>query len=336
MSHKTIFLSYSWDSPEHKNWVLNLANRLVTNGIDVIFDQYDLSAGMEMTYFMEKAITADKILVILTPEYKKKADKREGGAGFEHSLISLELYKSDPIKTKVIPVIRNGTKDTSCPVFIETRVFHDMRDDKFFNSKFFELVKILSDEPLVKKPKLGKLPDFNNEIPDVEATIIEFREKERFLGNKKSIIESEAGVEKFEKSTREIVEQIEKSLINYRENFGLGFHIKKEDRPIGILFSTVYFTFFFRTEGLYSNSANSAKIILNFFKGPVGLDPSIDYSDKQEVIYRTKYKFDLDQEMNPIYTRVDNSNISLNTNEVATFAVRELILNEIKRRSKKL
>ncbi len=37
-----IFISYSWDSEEHKEWVLNLANKLCDDGIDVILDRYHL------------------------------------------------------------------------------------------------------------------------------------------------------------------------------------------------------------------------------------------------------------------------------------------------------
>ena len=33
-----VFVSYSHDSQDHKNWVLTLATRLVKNGVDVILD----------------------------------------------------------------------------------------------------------------------------------------------------------------------------------------------------------------------------------------------------------------------------------------------------------
>ena len=40
-----VFVSYSHDSQDHKDWVLKLATRLVANGVDVILDQWDLSLG---------------------------------------------------------------------------------------------------------------------------------------------------------------------------------------------------------------------------------------------------------------------------------------------------
>jgi hypothetical protein len=58
--------------------VRNLADEIIKNGTDVILDQYDLLHGQDITFFMEKAMTADKIVVILTPNYKLKAEKREG------------------------------------------------------------------------------------------------------------------------------------------------------------------------------------------------------------------------------------------------------------------
>ena len=40
---KKIFISYSHDSPEHADLVLELADRLVGDGIDCILDQYESS-----------------------------------------------------------------------------------------------------------------------------------------------------------------------------------------------------------------------------------------------------------------------------------------------------
>ncbi|GET34493.1 hypothetical protein PbJCM13498_33560 [Prolixibacter bellariivorans] len=337
MTHKTVFVSYSWDNnEEHKEWVLNLSNNLVKNGIDVWLDQYDLSAGHEMTYFMEKATTADKVLVILTPNYKLKADKREGGVGYEYSLLTEEFYNSEPDKSRIIPILRDGTKNSSCPAFLHTRLFHDMRNDNKFDSKFFELIKIIVDKPLIVKPPIGKLPEFDNAaIPEVDKTILDYRKKEEFHRKKNAIIDSEKGVELFHTTTNQIVQQISESLQNYTTNFGLHFEVKTTDEP-SILLSTINYTFYFGTHNSYSNSATNAYVVLNFFKGPVGLSPSIDYRDTPKIIYKTNYKFDLEENLNPIFVKKDNSNIKLTAHEIATVAVREVIVNEIKLRESKL
>ena len=37
-----VFISYSWDNEDHKQWVLELANKLVKEGVNVLLDRYEL------------------------------------------------------------------------------------------------------------------------------------------------------------------------------------------------------------------------------------------------------------------------------------------------------
>ncbi|MFT6338479.1 MAG: hypothetical protein ACI86M_003531 [Saprospiraceae bacterium] len=91
----TVFISYSWDSDEHKEWVFGLANKLVDEGVNVLLDRYDLRPGKSLPHFVETSIkNADRILVIFTPNYKLKAEKRAGGVGYEYSILNSELYKN--------------------------------------------------------------------------------------------------------------------------------------------------------------------------------------------------------------------------------------------------
>lgn len=86
-----VFIHYSWDNESHKKWTLFLADRLIADGIEVIFDRYDLKLGSNNNYFMEKIETADKVLLIMTPDYKIKADNRTSGIGYEYQIISSEF-----------------------------------------------------------------------------------------------------------------------------------------------------------------------------------------------------------------------------------------------------
>ena len=58
MSIPKAFISYSHDSPEHKNWVLDLATRLRSSGVDAVIDQWDLRPGDDLAHFMETQLTA--------------------------------------------------------------------------------------------------------------------------------------------------------------------------------------------------------------------------------------------------------------------------------------
>ena len=92
MEHPTVFISYSWEDDEHKKWVKELADSLLSAGIDATVDQYDLSLGDRLPQFMEQSISkVDYVLIICTPTYKSKSDLRKGGVGYEGHIISGEL-----------------------------------------------------------------------------------------------------------------------------------------------------------------------------------------------------------------------------------------------------
>ena len=85
MNNPKVFISYSWDNEPHKEWVLNLATQLRNKGVDVILDIWELTAGKDKDYFMENSVAnSDKVLLILTPDYKTKAENRQGEIGRAH------------------------------------------------------------------------------------------------------------------------------------------------------------------------------------------------------------------------------------------------------------
>ena len=51
-----IFISYSWDSEEHKNSVLDLADNLRTHGIDCNIDRFEVSLAEDWQSWMRNQI----------------------------------------------------------------------------------------------------------------------------------------------------------------------------------------------------------------------------------------------------------------------------------------
>jgi hypothetical protein len=100
------FVSYSWDSLEHKDWVRRFTDELIRNSIDTTLDQYDLLEGNDRHQFMEKSVReSDVVLCVCTPIYVQRANERERGAGTETVLISSGFYEKN--KEKIyIPIIR--------------------------------------------------------------------------------------------------------------------------------------------------------------------------------------------------------------------------------------
>ncbi|WP_448700863.1 toll/interleukin-1 receptor domain-containing protein [Mucilaginibacter sp. AW1-3] len=154
-----VFISYTWDSEVHKEWVLNLANRLIKDGIVVLLDVFELKPGRNMPHFMERAIAkADKVLVIFTPGYKEKADNRKGGAGYEYSIMNTELYQNQTNNEKIIPILRDGDQFNSIPTFMRQFIHLNMCESQDFLSRYAELKAVICDQPTVSKPELGPNP----------------------------------------------------------------------------------------------------------------------------------------------------------------------------------
>lgn len=156
--YPTVFISYSWESQSHTDWVLNLANRLGKN-THIILDRFELSAGKNSIKFMEKAIAdSDKVLIIFTPNYKLKAEERKGGVGYEYSIMSAELYTTITNNKKVIPILKSGTISESIPLYLNQLITIDMTKEENFEEKFSELLHAIYDEPVFKKPQPDTRP----------------------------------------------------------------------------------------------------------------------------------------------------------------------------------
>lgn len=91
--HPVVFISYSWDSPEHKVWVAKLADDLTSKGIYVLFDDY-LDSGTTLPMFMEYGIErSDRVLIIGTPKYKEKCTGMSSGVAFEDTIIRSSMFQ---------------------------------------------------------------------------------------------------------------------------------------------------------------------------------------------------------------------------------------------------
>ena len=138
-----VFISYSWDSEEHKRWVRRLSDELNNAGIETVLDSKDLVLGDQLTQFMEQSIrTSDYVLVILTPNYKEKSDNRLGGVGYEGHIITAEVNRKYNHR-KFIPVLANGTWDTSTPIWADGKLGVDFSTEESYKQDFPLLIKTL-------------------------------------------------------------------------------------------------------------------------------------------------------------------------------------------------
>lgn len=157
-----VFISYSWTSDEYADWVKGLAERLRSNGVDVILDRWDLRPGQDKFVFMEQMVTdpeIKKVLVICDRRYAERADSREGGVGTESTIISQEVY-NQVRQEKFIPVITEHGPDGDpyLPTFIGSRIYIDLSNPKLFERGYEDLLRALVGHPVSVKPPVGSPP----------------------------------------------------------------------------------------------------------------------------------------------------------------------------------
>ena len=159
-----VFISYSWSSPQHEQWVLDLAERLSGDGIVVILDKWDLKEGQDKHVFMEQVVNnkdIKKVLVVCDKVYQIKADDRKGGVGTETQLISKKVYESAG-QEKFIPIIReyDESKNPCIPHYMASRIYIDLSSDEKFEENYQKLIRNLYDKPSLKRPSIGTPPAY--------------------------------------------------------------------------------------------------------------------------------------------------------------------------------
>ena len=162
-----VFISYSWSSPEHEDWVLLLAQRLVRDGIDVVLDKWDLKEGHDKYVFMESMVNSPditKVLMILDKKYAAKADERGGGVGTETQIISPNVYENAK-QEKFIPIIAEVDDEGQpyIPAYLKGKVYIDLSKEVYFEQNYEKLLRNILNRPSTVKPKLGNIPVYITE-----------------------------------------------------------------------------------------------------------------------------------------------------------------------------
>lgn len=159
-----IFISYSWTNPVHEDWVINLAERLVSDGVDVVIDKWNLKEGQDKFNFMETMVKSkdiQKVLIILDKKYSEKAEQRAGGVGTETQIISPKIY-GDVSQEKFIPIVSEKDENGNAyvPTYLEGRIYIDLSEQDKFEENYESLLRNIYQRPAYSKPKLGKAPTY--------------------------------------------------------------------------------------------------------------------------------------------------------------------------------
>jgi SEFIR domain-containing protein len=155
MTNPTAFISYSHDSTEHADRVLELSNRLRADGIDCTIDQYEVSPAEGWPKWMDRQIAkSDFVLVVCTETYYRRVtgeeEKGKGlGIKWESTITFQDIYDEDSRITKFIPVLFDGGKTDFIPKPIKGASRYILME------QYEDLYRHLTNQPKVKKPELG-------------------------------------------------------------------------------------------------------------------------------------------------------------------------------------
>ena len=160
------FISYAWESNDLKKWVKKLASNLRENGIDAQLDQWELVPGDKIPLFMEQAVREnDYVLIICTPNYKERSDKRIGGVGYEGDIITSEILEKSNHR-KFIPILRYGTHTTSMPSWLQGKYYVDFSNDQNYETSLDDVLTTLFNMR-ENAPPIGRRPEKYNSLNQI-------------------------------------------------------------------------------------------------------------------------------------------------------------------------
>lgn len=154
-----VFISYSHDSVEHVQRVLDLSNKLRSEGIDCVLDQYESSPPEGWPRWMDRNIrNSQYVLAICTEQYFRRVmgDEEDGkglGAKWEGSLIYQHIYNAGAINERFIPVIFSDIDRKYIPIPLQGSTYYCLDTQQGYDDLYWRLLG----KAKVEKPKLGKL-----------------------------------------------------------------------------------------------------------------------------------------------------------------------------------
>ncbi|MBX3179718.1 MAG: TIR domain-containing protein, partial [Candidatus Hydrogenedentes bacterium] len=281
-----VFISYSWTTETHEEWVLQLAIALEENGINAILDKWDLKEGQDTFAFMERMVSdpdVQKVLLICDKGYAEKADRRSGGVGAEAQIITPELYgKTEQGKFVAVLAERDEEGNPYLPSYYKSRLYIDLSDEHYAGG-FERLLRWAFDKPLHVRPDPGRAPAYiTDDSPISLGTSSKLRAAMEAIRSEKALwrVITEDYLETLVKNL-EILriegnpEPIDEAVINALEQF-----LPFRNEAIEL----------FQTLARYTQDGNSSDLLHRFFESLVPyLQPPINcqqWNDGHLDVYR--------------------------------------------------
>jgi hypothetical protein len=154
-----VFVSYAWGDLDHEQKVLEFTNFLREKGFNAEMDKMisQRETTINFTKMMYTAMQYDKVVVVLSTNYKIKADSFEGGVGAEYALLINDIQENPK---KYILVSFDGFSEHIIPFGLKGNEIVDLSkadgDEKLFR-------KLMGQEKFIFSPVSSDKPQFNSE-----------------------------------------------------------------------------------------------------------------------------------------------------------------------------
>jgi hypothetical protein len=173
--HVGVFVSYSHDSPSHKDRVREFAVALRDQGINVELDQFHEAEIIDWPRWCKEQTSqarSDFVLCICTAEYSRRIDgnappERGKGVYWEGSLLDDDLYDAKGNR-RAISVLFDDEPETSIPRFLRGWTFCRVRSFTLTDDGYVLLLRILTGQAGVVKNALGTVPLLPPQSPQSE------------------------------------------------------------------------------------------------------------------------------------------------------------------------
>jgi hypothetical protein len=139
-------ISYAWGDKEQERWVeRNLATDLQKAGINVVLDRWENQRiGASVMRFIERIEQCDKVIVVGTPAYRKKYANKKTERGFvvaaEGNSMAPRMLGMEAEKESVLPVLLVGDVKKSFPIWLQSRVYADFRNERDYFITALDLI----------------------------------------------------------------------------------------------------------------------------------------------------------------------------------------------------
>lgn len=165
MSKITVFISYSHDSPEHSERVLQLAWAMRNHGIDVEIDQFHNEEIMDWPRWCNEQISREHtefVVCVCTSEYRRRIEGKvppEKGKGvyWEGSLLDDDLY-DEKGNSRLIPIRIDDESESSIPRFLRGWTHCRLREFALNDAGYEHLIRILTRQAKVEMNPLRAVP----------------------------------------------------------------------------------------------------------------------------------------------------------------------------------